>query len=86
MRVVVRNANLVDCVAGEIVPGSSVTVVDGRIADISQGGRSVTDAGTETIALGGSYLMPALWSVRRAWARPTPRLAAGGSDRCWRWR
>ena len=63
MRVVIRNANIVDCVAGEIVPGSSVTVVDGRIADISQGGHSETDAGTETIDLDGAYLMPGLWDV-----------------------
>ena len=63
MRVVVRNANLVDCVAGEIVPGSSITVVDGRIADISRGGHSETDADAEMIDLDGAYLMPGLWDV-----------------------
>ena len=64
MRVVIRNANIVDCVAGEIVPDSSVTIVDGRIADISRGGGfSETDAGTEVIDLDGAYLMPGLWDV-----------------------
>ncbi len=63
MRVVISNANLVDCVAGEVVPDSTVTVVDGRIADISQGGHSETGAGVETIDLGGAYLMPGLWDV-----------------------
>ena len=63
MRAVIRNANLVDCVAGEIVPDSNVTVVDGRIADISQGGYSETDVCIEMVDLGGAYLMPGLWDV-----------------------
>ena len=63
MRLVITNANLVDCQLGEIMPDSNITVVDGRVADISQGGHSGTDAGTEVIDLDGAFLMPGLWDV-----------------------
>ncbi len=63
MTLVLTNAHLIDCVAPDVVRGASVTIEDGRIAEILDGRRSPSTARATVIDLRGSYLLPGLWDV-----------------------
>jgi imidazolonepropionase-like amidohydrolase len=63
MRLVLTNAHLIDCILPAAVPGSSVTVEEGRIVEVLDGSHSPTTRGAEVIDLQGSYLIPGLWDV-----------------------
>ena len=63
MPLVLTNTNLIDCVSPQPIPEASVTVEDGRIAEVLDGGRSPKSDGAEVIDLKGSYLLPGLWDV-----------------------
>ena len=63
MRVVLTNAHLIDCINSTPIPGASVTVEDGRIAEALDGHRSPAGHADAVIDLRGSYLLPGLWDV-----------------------
>ena len=74
MKFALTNANLIDCVSPGVRQGCTVTVEDGHIAEILDGGGAPLGQDVETIDLGGSYLLPGLWDVHvhLEW----PRIAA----------
>ncbi len=61
MTVVLANAHVIDCVRPG-VRAASVTVEDGRIVDVADGGGTVP-AGARVIDVAGGYLLPGLWDV-----------------------
>jgi len=64
MKLVLTNANLIDCVVGpQPVPGGSVTVEDGRIVEVLDGRHSPSTQDARVMDLKGSYLLPGLWDV-----------------------
>jgi len=63
MRRVLTNATLIDCVNPRPVPGGSVTIENGRIVEVLDGGRSPDTRQAEVLDLGGAYLLPGLWDV-----------------------
>ena len=63
MRVVLANASLIDCVNPEPTADGTVTVEDGRIAEIRDGGRYTATGEERVIDLRGSFLLPGLWDV-----------------------
>jgi imidazolonepropionase-like amidohydrolase len=62
-RVVLTNANVIDCVGDRPVAGGSVVVERGRIAEVLDGRRSPDTRNAEVIDLDGMYLLPGLWDV-----------------------
>ena len=62
MTLVLANAALIDCVLPRVVAGASVTIEDGRIAEVSESGGQIP-SGAEVIDLAGGYLLPGLWDV-----------------------
>jgi imidazolonepropionase-like amidohydrolase len=78
MRLVLTNAQLIDCLNPTLIPGASVIVEDGRIVEVLDGHRSPASHGDEVIDVRGSYLLPGLWDVHvhLEWPRlPTLTLA-----------
>ena len=63
MRRVLTNATLIDCVQPRPVPGASVVIEGGRIAEVLDGRRSPDTRDTDVVDLGGAYLLPGLWDV-----------------------
>jgi len=63
MRLVLTNATLIDCVNPQPIPGASVTVEDGRIVEVLDGGLSPSTQDRQVIDLKGAYLLPGLWDV-----------------------
>src|SRR5712691_1308228 len=63
MKRVLTNATLIDCVNPRSIPGASVTIEDGRIAEVLDASRSPDTRFAEVIDLGGAYLLPGLWDV-----------------------
>ena len=63
MRLVLTNATLIDCVDPEPAARASVVVEDGRIVEVTSGGRSPSSEGARVIDLEGAYLLPGLWDV-----------------------
>jgi len=63
MRRVLTNATLIDCVTPRPVAGASVTIEQGRIVEVLDGGRSPDTRQAEVIDLDGAYLLPGLWDV-----------------------
>ena len=63
MRLVLTNCNLIDCVAPDPRPQSSVIIEAGRIAEVLDGQRSPDTRDARVIDLGGAYLLPGLWDV-----------------------
>ena len=61
MRVVLTNANVIDCVHPRPLVGASVTVEHGRIVEVSSAAPDRRDA--QVIDLHGAYLLPGLWDV-----------------------
>ena len=62
MTLVLANAHVIGGAAPGIAPGVTVTIENGRIADIAPAGRK-GPAGAQAIDLGGAYLLPGLWDV-----------------------
>ena len=63
MRLVLTNANLIDCVSPTVVANASVTVEDGRIVEVLDGHGSPDSRDARVIDLEGGYLLPGLWDV-----------------------
>ena len=63
MRCVLTNATLIDCVNPRPIAFASVTIEDGRIAEVLDASRSPDTRFAEVIDLGGAYLLPGLWDV-----------------------
>ena len=63
MRVVLTNANVIDCVKPQPMAGASVIVEHGRIAAVLEGGRAPDRRDAQVIDLEGAYLLPGLWDV-----------------------
>src|SRR2546427_8818093 len=63
MKRVLTNATLIDCVNPRSIAGASVTIEDGRIAEVLDASRSPDTRFAEVIDLGGAYLLPGLWDV-----------------------
>ena len=81
MKLVLTNANLIDCVTPHPVPKANVTVEDGRIMEVLDGRRSPSSRDTRVIDLNGAYLLPGLWDVQVQWGRSTDSTAAQESVR-----
>jgi imidazolonepropionase-like amidohydrolase len=60
---VLTNARLIDGRRPPVVVGASVTIADGRIAEVLDGRRSPATGGARVIDLEGAYLLPGLWDV-----------------------
>jgi imidazolonepropionase-like amidohydrolase len=79
MRLVLTNAQLLDCVSPAIARGASVAIEEGRIVEVLRGDRSPASQGAQVIDLRGAYLLPGLWDVHvhLEWPRiPDATLAA----------
>ena len=63
MKRVLTNATVIDCVNPPPLQGASVTIENGRIADVLDASRSPDTRQAEVIDLGGTYLLPGLWDV-----------------------
>src|SRR5919202_999947 len=63
MRVVLSNANVIDCVHPRPLAGASVTVEHGRIVEVLESKRSPDTHQAQVIDLRGAYLLPGLWDV-----------------------
>ncbi len=63
MSLVLTNATLIDCVDPTPVPGASVVIENGRIAQITNGSSSPDFGDAAVIDLDGAHLMPGLWDV-----------------------
>ena len=63
MRLTLTNANVIDCVEPTPIPGATVTVEDGRIAQIARSADKPDAASGPVIDLAGAYLLPGLWDV-----------------------
>src|SRR5262249_20160861 len=63
VRLVLTNATLIDCVEPRPVAGASVTIEEGRIVEVLDGGRSPDTRGADVVDLRGAYLLPGLWDV-----------------------
>src|SRR6266481_5085484 len=62
-RLVLTNANVIDCVGERPIVGGSVAIERGRIAEVLDGTRSADTRNADVIDLGGAYLLPGLWDV-----------------------
>lgn len=63
MRVVLTNAQVIDCVHPEPRPHSSVVLEHGRIRNIMDSSQTPDTRDAQVIDLGGAYLLPGLWDV-----------------------
>jgi imidazolonepropionase-like amidohydrolase len=63
MRVVLINANVIDCVQPRPLAGASVTVEHGRIVEVLESGRAPDTHQAQVLDLHGAYLLPGLWDV-----------------------
>src|SRR5215813_8543874 len=62
MTLVLADANVIGGAAPGVAPGISVTIEDGRIAEIAPSSRKAPTS-AQVIDLGGAYLLPGLWDV-----------------------
>jgi imidazolonepropionase-like amidohydrolase len=62
-RLVLTNANVIDCVAARPIVGGSVVIERGRIGEVLDGSRSPDTRNADVIDLEGMYLLPGLWDV-----------------------
>jgi len=62
-RLVLTNANVIDCVSEQPLAGGSVVIERGRIAEVLDGSRSADTRNADVMDLGGAYLLPGLWDV-----------------------
>jgi len=62
-RLVLTDANVVDCVGQRPIVGGSVVIERGRIGEVLDGSRSPDTRNADVIDLEGMYLLPGLWDV-----------------------
>ncbi len=62
-RLVLTNANVIDCVGERPIVGGSVVIERGRIGEVLDGSRSPDIRHADVIDLDGMYLLPGLWDV-----------------------
>jgi imidazolonepropionase-like amidohydrolase len=62
-RLVLTNANVIDCVGERPIAGGSVVIERGRIAEVLDGSHSADTRNADVMDLGGAYLLPGLWDV-----------------------
>jgi imidazolonepropionase-like amidohydrolase len=62
-RLVLANANVIDCAGEQPIVGGSVTIERGRIVEVLHGSRSPDTRNADMIDLEGAYLLPGLWDV-----------------------
>src|SRR5260370_13912790 len=62
-RLVLANANVIDCVGELPIVGGSVVIERGRIGQVLDGTHSADTRNADVIDLGGAYLLPGLCDV-----------------------
>jgi imidazolonepropionase-like amidohydrolase len=62
-RLVLANANIIDCVGERPIVGGSVVIERGRIAEVLERSRSADTRNADVMDLDGAYLLPGLWDV-----------------------
>ena len=72
MRLILTNANVIDCVNPDPKTQATVVIEDGRILEIRDDGPRTNNAEDRVIALAGSYLIPGLWDVHIHPQHPVP--------------
>ena len=72
MRLVLTNANVIDCVTPDLKTQATVVVEDGRILEIRDAGLPAATSDERIIDLRGSYLLPGLWDVHIHPEYPNP--------------
>ena len=72
MRLVLTNANVIDCVTPDLKTQATVVVEDGRILEIRDSGLPAATSDERIIDLRGSYLLPGLWDVHIHPEYPNP--------------
>ena len=72
MRLILTNANVIDCVTPDPKTQATVVVEDGRIVEIRDGGPPTTTSEDRVIDLTDSYLLPGLWDVHIHPEYPNP--------------
>ena len=82
-RLVLTNANVIDCVGERPVVGGSVTIERGRIVEVLDGSRSPDTRNADFIELDGAYLLPGpgTSTVHAVVASVEPDPSRGGSVR-----
>ena len=58
MRLVLTNANLIDCLDPDPIPQASVSIEDGRIVEVTDGSRSLDTRDAQVIDLDGAFCCP----------------------------
>ena len=81
MKLVLTNANLIDCISPQPAPESTIIVEEGRIVEVLDGGPPPPLDDARTIDLEGSYLLPGLWDVQVQWVRSAGSTTAQESVR-----
>jgi imidazolonepropionase-like amidohydrolase len=62
-RLLLTNANVIDCVGEQTIVGGSVVIERGRIREVLDGTHSADTRNADVIDLKGAYLLPGLWDV-----------------------
>lgn len=60
---VINNVTVIDATGKPAMPGMTVVITDGRIAEMGKGLKAKMPAGTEVIDGTGKYLIPGLWDM-----------------------
>ena len=72
MRLILNNANVIDCVNPDPKTQATVVIEDGRILEIRDDGPRTNNSEDRVIDLAGSYLIPGLWDVHIHPQHPVP--------------
>ena len=72
MRLILTNANVIDCVNPDPKTLATVVIDDGRILEIRDDGPRTNNSENRVIDLAGSYLIPGLWDVHIHPEHPVP--------------
>ena len=72
MRLILTNANVIDCVNPDPKTQATVVIEDGRILEIRDDGPRTNNSEDRVIDLAGSYLIPGLWDVHIHPQHPVP--------------
>ena len=62
-RLVLCGVNVIDGISPAPIRGASVTIEDGRIAEVVDGSKSPDTRDAQVLELDGAYLLPGLWDV-----------------------